>query len=251
MSIRTIAATLAAASLVFAATASAEVLRIGSETTYPPFEFQDPGSAKYIGFDIDLIDELARRAKFTPQIRSMGLDALVPAIMSGNIDVAVSALSITPERKKNVDFTKPYYKAELKVMTHKDFAKKIKSAKDLEGAKMCAEIGSSGAMQSRRIKGTTVRDFNSASEAFMELSKKGCLAMINDSPVNEYFLTQKASQGMNLVELDITFSEDEYGIALKKGNKKLANRLNKALEAMRADGSYNRIHRKWFGVDAK
>ncbi len=251
MSIRTLAVAAATASLLFATTVSAEVLRIGSETVYPPFEFQDPGSSKYIGFDIDLIAELAKRAKFTPEIRSMGLDALVPALMADNIDVAVSALSITPERSKNVDFTKPYYTAELKVMTHKDFAKRFKTAKDLEGTKMCAEIGSSGAMQARRIKGTTVRDFNSAAEAFMELSKKGCVAMINDSPVNEYFLTQKASKGMNLVELPITFSEDQYGIALKKGNKKLAARLNKALDSMKADGTYNKIHRKWFGVNAK
>ena len=70
--------------------AGAETLRVGSETVYPPFEFLDSNSGKYVGFDIDLIDEVAKRAGFEPQILSMGLDGLIPALMSGSIDVAVS-----------------------------------------------------------------------------------------------------------------------------------------------------------------
>ncbi len=96
-----------------------------------------------------------------------------------------------------------------------------------------------------------MRTFNSAAEAFMEIGLKGCYAMINDKPVNEYFLVQKASQTMNLAEAPVILSADNYGFAVKKGNKELRERLNKGLKGLKgviADGTYEKIHRKWFGV---
>ena len=181
------------------------------------------------------------------QIISMTLDGLVPALVSGNIDAAVSALTITPERAEKVDFTKPYLNAGLTVMATKDNAPKIKSVKDLENKLLCAEIGSSGALVMKRIPGTTVRTFNSAADAFLELNKGGCFAMLNDGPVNKYFLTQKASKSMNLTALDFVVSDDFYGMAVQKGNKKLLKELDDALDEMRADGTFQKIYDKWFG----
>ena len=176
----------------------------------------------------------------------MGLDGLVPALVSGSIDVAVSALTITPERAAKVDFSDPYYKSGLSIMTHKDNVDKIKGAKDLEGKTLCVEIGSSGALFSQRLKGTKIRTFNSAAEAFLEVNQKGCWAMVNDKPVNEYFLTQKAARNLNLREVPVILSEDDYGFAVQKGNA-LRERLNKALKAVREDGTYKKIYVKWFG----
>lgn len=184
---------------------------------------------------------------FDVQIISMTLDGLVPALVSGNIDAAVSALTITPERAEKVDFTKPYLNAGLTVMTTKENAPKIKSVKDLENKLLCAEIGSSGALVMKRIPGTTVCTFNSAADAFLELNKGGCFAMLNDGPVNKYFLTQKASKSMNLTALDFVVSDDFYGMAVQKGNKKLLKELDDALDEMRADGTFQKIYDKWFG----
>jgi polar amino acid transport system substrate-binding protein len=196
---------------------------------------------------MDLIREIGRRKGFDVQIISMTLDGLVPALVSGNIDAAVSALTITPERAEKVDFTKPYLNAGLTVMATKDNAPKIKSVKDLENKLLCAEIGSSGALVMKRIPGTTVRTFNSAADAFLELNKGGCFAMLNDGPVNKYFLTQKASKSMNLTALDFVVSDDFYGMAVQKGNKKLLKELDDALDEMRADGTFQKIYDKWFG----
>lgn len=237
-------ATLAA---LFVSAASAETLRVGSETVYPPFEFLDSVTGQYDGFDMDLIKAMAKKAGFDIEIYSMGLDGLVPALMSGSIDVAVSALTITPERAAKVDFTDPYYESGLSIMTHRDNAPKIKSVKALEGKTLCVEIGSSGALYSQKLKGTKIRTFNSAAEAFLEINQKGCYAMINDKPVNEYFLTQKASKNLKLKEVPIILSADNYGFAVQKGNVQLTKRLNDALKAVRDDGTYDKIYRKWFG----
>lgn len=230
-----------------ARTESVPTLRVGSLTVYAPFEYMDSATGQYEGFDMDLVRELGKREGYKIEIVSMTLDGLIPALMADNIDVAVSALTITPERSEKVDFTKPYINAGLTVMTTRDNAPKIKSLKDLEGKCLCAEIGSSGALFMKRIPGTTIRTFNSAADAFLELNKNGCYAMLNDGPVNKYFLRQDAAKSMNLVALDWVVSDDQYGFAVKKGNAELLKKLDDALDAMKKDGTYDRIYDKWFG----
>ena len=148
MNIKKIA--LAAATALVVVSVNAETLRVGSETVYPPFEFLDSASGKYVGFDIDLINAIGKKAGFDVQIYSMGLDGLVPALVSGSIDVALSALTITPERAAKVDFSDPYYKSGLSIMTHKDNVDKIKGAKDLEGKKVVVVGGGNVAMDAAR-----------------------------------------------------------------------------------------------------
>ena len=230
-----------------AQTESVPTLRVGSLTVYAPFEYMDSATGQYEGFDMDLVRELGKREGYKIEIVSMTLDGLIPALMADNIDVAVSALTITPERSEKVDFTKPYINAGLTVMTTRDNAPKIKSLKDLEGKCLCAEIGSSGALFMKRIPGTTIRTFNSAADAFLELNKNGCYAVLNDGPVNKYFLRQDAAKSMNLVALDWVVSDDQYGFAVKKGNAELLKKLDDALDAMKKDGTYDRIYDKWFG----
>lgn len=230
-----------------AQTESVPTLRVGSLTVYAPFEYMDSATGQYEGFDMDLVRELGKREGYKIEIVSMTLDGLIPALMADNIDVAVSALTITPERSEKVDFTKPYINAGLTVMTTRDNAPKIKSLKDLEGKCLCAEISSSGALFMKRIPGTTIRTFNSAADAFLELNKNGCYAMLNDGPVNKYFLRQDAAKSMNLVALDWVVSDDQYGFAVKKGNAELLKKLDDALDAMKKDGTYDRIYDKWFG----
>ena len=223
-----------------------DVLRVGTEPTFAPFEYLDSATKTYAGYDMDLIREVGKRMDREIEIVSMGLDALVPALLAKSVDVAVSALTITPERAAKVDFTKPYYDAGLTIMTTKANAPKITGPESLENQCLCAEIGSAGAVYMKRIPGTTIRTFNSAAEAFMELSQGGCFAMVNDRPVNEYFLAQKSSKGMGLTEMPYVLSEDQYGFAVKKGNKELLDKLNKGLEAVRQAGEDKKIYSKWF-----
>ena len=86
----------------------------------------------------------------------------------------------------------------------------------------CAEIGSSGSVFMSKIKGAKIRTFNSAGEAFLELNNKGCEAIVNDKPVNEYFLTQKASANFNLREVRRFLKAEHYGFAIRKGDDKRA-----------------------------
>ena len=114
------------------AKSDAKVLRVGTEATYAPFEFQDDKSKEYIGFDMDLIRAVGKQMGYEVQIQNLSFDGLIPALEAGNIDLAASGMTITEERAKKILFSEPYYKAGISVMV-KEGNNDIKSFNDLAG----------------------------------------------------------------------------------------------------------------------
>lgn len=225
-------------------TPKAKVLKVGSETTFAPFEFQDEKSKEYVGFDMDLIRAIGKELGMEVQIQSMGFDGLIPALEAGNIDVAISGMTITDERAKKVNFSKPYYKSGLSMVVKAD-NDTIKTFKDLEGKKIAVQIGTTGAMEAKKIKDAIIREFNNAPEAFMELKAGGVDAVVNDLPVNEYYIAQAGGKDAKVVGEPLT--SEEYGIAIAKKNSELTEKVNQALDALKKNGEYEKIYLKWFG----
>lgn len=222
----------------------AKVLRVGSDTAFAPFEFQDEKSKEYVGFDMDLIQAVGKQMGYEVKVQSMNFDGLIPALEAGNIDATISAMTINDERAKKVNFTKAYYKSGLNVVVKID-NNNIKSFKDLEGKRVAVQIGTTGAAEAKKIKGVTIREFNTAPEAFLELKAGGVDAVVNDAPVNEYYIAKAGSKDAKVVG-DLLSAED-YGIATAKKNTELADKLNKALEELKKNGEYEKIYVKWFG----
>ncbi len=225
-------------------TNKAKVLKIGAEMTFPPFEFQEEGNKEYVGFDMDLARAVAKQMGYTVEIQNIGFDGLIPALEAGNIDMIVSGMSITEERSKKIAFSKPYYKSGLSMVVKSD-NNSITSFKDLEGKRIAVQIGTTGAEEARKIKDAKVREYNSNSEAYMELKAGGVDAVVNDLPVNEYYLTKSGEKGAKLVG-DIMNAE-EYGMAMTKKNTELVEKVNKALDELKKNGEYEKIYMKWFG----
>ena len=221
------------------------VVRFGTEPTFAPFEFQQEGSKEFAGFDMDLARAIGKKMGVKVEIVNMGFDGLIPALNAGNIDVAIAGMSITAERAKTVEFSVPYYKSGLAVMVKKENTT-IKGIEDLKGKKIAAQIGTTGAMEAHKIPNATVVEFNNNVEASLELKNGGAEAVINDLPVVAYFLGQgKGSEFAKIV--GNTVSSEDYGMAVKKGNTKLVGEINDALAAMKKDGEYDKIYKKWFG----
>ena len=222
----------------------AKVLRVGTEPTFAPFEFQKEGSKEYDGFDMDLARAIGKQMGAKVEIVNMGFDALIPALNANNIDLIAAGMSITDERKKAITFSEPYYTSGLIVMVNKD-NKEVKSAKDLEGKRIAVQIGTTGEKKARSIKGAKVTAFNTNTEAAMELKNKGVDAVINDSPVVGYYLAQGGNKtAMTVGEV---MEAEQYGLAVKKGNDKLAADVNKALAELKKNGEYDKIYKTWFG----
>lgn len=221
-----------------------KVLRVGSETTYPPFEFQDEKSKEYVGFDMDIVRAVGKQMGYEVQIQSMAFDGLIPALEAGNIDALISAMTITEERAKKVNFSQAYYKSGLAIMVRKDNTN-IQGFDDLTGKKIGVQIGTTGADQAAKVKDAKISTFNSAPEAFMELKAGGVDAVINDLPVNEYYITQGGGKDAKIVGKPLT--AEEYGIATAKKNTELAGKIDKALAELKKNGEYEKIYVKWFG----
>ncbi|KYZ77666.1 glutamine ABC transporter substrate-binding protein [Anaerosporomusa subterranea] len=224
--------------------AAAKTLKVGAETTFPPFEFQDEKTKDYTGFDIDLMKAIGKQMGYEVQIASLGFDALIPALDVGQIDVIASAMTITDERSKKVSFSNPYYKSGLSIVVKHDNTA-IQGFKDLAGKRIAVQIGTTGSEEAKKIKDAKVREFNSASEAYMELKAGGVDAVVNDLPVNQYYLAQGGAKDAKII--GEVLNSENYGIAVSKKNTELVTKINKALDDLKANGEYAKIYEKWFG----
>ena len=224
--------------------AETKVLRVGTEATFAPFEFQKEGSKTYDGFDMDLARAIGKQMGRKVEIVNMGFDALIPALNAGNIDLVAAGMSITDERKQAVSFSEPYYTSGLIVMVNKD-NKEVKSNKDLEGKRIAVQIGTTGEKKARTVKDAKVTAFNTNTEAAMEMKNKGVDAIINDSPVVGYYL----AQGGNATAMTVgeIMEAEQYGLAVKKGNDQLLADVNKAIAELKKSGEYDKIYKTWFG----
>ena len=224
-----------------------KVLRVGTEPSFAPFEFEKKGSKELTGFDMDLIRAIGKKLNRKVEIGNMGFDALIPALKSGNIDIVASGMSITPERKKAVDFSDSYYVSGLIVVVNKD-NNSVKGIDDLKGKKVAVQIGTTGADRAAKIPDVKVSTFNANSEVFMELKNKGVDAVIIDLPVAAYYLTQGGKDSAKLVGK--AMDAESYGFAVNKGNN-LAAEVNNALVELKKDGTYDKIYKTWFGEAPK
>lgn len=233
------------AACAFVSSVNAEKLRFGTEATFAPFEFTDKDS-NIIGYDVDIIKAIAEVEGFEVEIVNLPFDSLVPSVLTSQIDGVIAAMTITPDRAKQVAFSDPYYKSGISAVIRKDDIEKYVSLDDLANKRLCAQIGSTGSNAATKISGK-VGNYNTVPEEFMELNSNGCEAVINDRPVNLYFLQQMKEDAF--VEIKELYNGEDYGIVLNKKNKDLLNKINSGLAKIRANGKFKEIHVKWFKVE--
>jgi polar amino acid transport system substrate-binding protein len=222
-----------------------KVYKVGVDTTYPPFEYKDGNT--YKGIDIDLINAIAKKEGFKIELSPMDFGGIIPAMQANQLDVAIAGMSITDERKKIVDFSDPYFKAGLIVVV-KDDNTTIKSADDLKGKTVAVKKGTSGAKfaedNAAKI-GYKVVQFNDSPAMFQEVSNGNADALLEDYPVITYAIAQK---DLGLKTVGDRLNGDHYGIAVLKGqNQDVLKKIDKGLEELKKDGTYDKIVNTYLG----
>lgn len=223
-------------------------LKVGSTIDFAPFEFQDETQKEYQGFDMDLIRAIGKEMGKEVEISNIGFDGLIPALEAKNVDVIISGMTITDERKGKVAFSEPYYKSGLTIVVT-DSNEDIKTFKDLEGKKIAVQIGTTSSTEAKKIANAEVKEYNTPADCFMELKTGGADAVINDRPVNDYAIQKDAITGLKTLP-DILTAED-YGIAIAKDNTEMQKAVNDGLKKVRDSGEYDKIFTKWFGDSNK
>lgn len=225
-----------------------KVLKVGTNADFAPFEFQSEDGKEYQGFDMDLIRAVGKEMGVEVEINNVNFDGLIPALEAGNIDVCISGMTINDERKQKVLFSDPYYKSGLSIIVAKD-NDSIKKFEDLKGKKVAVQIGTTSAAEVKKIEGVEVKEFNSSADTFMELRAKGVDAVVNDRPVNDYYILKSGETNVKALP-DLLTSED-YGIAVSKQNEATQKAVNEALKKLKDNGEYDKIFEKWFGKTSK
>lgn len=223
-----------------------KVWRVGTDATYAPFGFKEKNTGKLDGFDIDIITAIAKEEGAEVDIKNLNFDALLPALQSNTLDIAISDMTISEERAKSVDFSNPYYIAGSGLVVNTDNTN-ITSFKDLEGKRIGVSIGSTGAEIAGKIPNADVRQFNLIIDAFLELQNRGVDVVINDTPVNEFYVANKGRGIAKVVGED--YDAAPLGIAVKKGNTELLDKINSGLSKIKENGKYREIYKKWFGKE--
>jgi glutamine transport system substrate-binding protein len=217
---------------------------IGTDTTYPPFEFEDGGD--YKGIDIDLIRAIAKEEGLEIELKPMDFGGIIPAIQADQLDVAIAGMSITEDRKEKVDFSDPYFDAGLTLVVSED-NNDITSVEDLEGKVVAVKNGTTGADHANEIKDDAgikeVRQFNDSPSMFQEVANGNADVLIEDYPVIAYAIKTK---DLGLKTVGDRLNGDQYGIAVKKGeNQELLEKINSGLQKLRDSGEYDEILSKY------
>lgn len=214
---------------------------VGTEPAFPPFESQSD-SGELVGFDIELIQAIGEQAGVDIQFESLPFDGLIPALQAGTIEAAISGMTITEERAKTVDFSKPYFRAGLAIAISEDDTETT-SLESLEGKKIAVQIGTTGAAKAAEVKDAQVTTFDSAPLALQELSNGNADAVINDAPATLDAIATGNINGVKVVGELLT--EEFYGIAMPQDSPNLEI-LNAALTELISNGTYDAIYEKWF-----
>jgi arginine/lysine/histidine/glutamine transport system substrate-binding/permease protein len=217
--------------------------RVGTDPTYAPFEMQEPNSGALKGFDIELINAIARRSGHRVVFTPLPFDGLIPALQARSLDLAISAMTITASRAETVDFSRPYFAAGLGIVVRED-TDNINTLRDLQGRKIAVQIGSVGAKAMAAVPGARLSTFDSAPLALQELINGNVDAYVNDLPATLYAINTVGLRGIRIAGKPLT--QDYYGVAFPKDSP-LRQPVNRALDQLIADGSYARLYKRWFG----
>lgn len=216
-----------------------EVLVMGTNAEFPPFEYKE--NNEIVGFDIEIAKIIAEELGMELKIEDMAFDGLLPALQSGKVDFVIAGMTVTEDRKKNVDFSESYFNASQVIIVKKE-GSAVKSKDDLSGKKVGVQIGTTGdAYLTENHPDVEVVRFQKGADAIMELKNGKCDAVVIDANPAKVFVEKNSD--LTLLEEQLT--EEEYAIAVKKGSE-LKAQIDEILQKIKSDGRYDEIYAKYF-----
>ena len=227
-----------------AAQASAAELNVGANIGNVPWEFQD-ASGKVVGFEVDLMSEVAKRLGMEIKFTNIPFQGLFAAVQSGQIDAAVSSITITKKRLESVSFAQPYYDSDQSLTVKADSG--ITGLAGMEGKTVGVDTGSTGDMWTTENQAATkigtINKYEGLAPAMLDLEAGRIDGYISDIPALLYYVKDKPQ--FKVVERIKT--TEQYSVMFAKDSP-LAAKVNDAITEMKKDGTLAKIHETWFGT---
>ena len=213
------------------------VLTMATNAEFPPFEYLEDG--QMVGAEIDMAYLIAEKLGMELEISNIDFDAALTGAATGKYDMALSGITASEERKKNMNFTVPYYEASQAIIVMAD--SDIATAADLEGKTLSCQEGTTGGLFI--LEGNyQVQSYKTGAEAISALTAGKVDAVVIDDAVARAL---SASQNGATKVLDEALTKEEYAIALKKGDDELTDKISAAIEELKAEGKLDEIFDKY------
>lgn len=215
-------------------------LVVGTDATYAPMEYMDE-NGEIVGIDIDIVNAIADELGIEVEFKNIGWEPLFPAVDNGEVDFAVSSVTITEERQESFDFTDPYYIANQLILVPED--SDVTSFADLEDKKVSVQINTTGHIVVQELLGETSPNIVAAETmplAISEMINGNADASVGDnSTVNEY-IKNNPNVEVTTIE-DSSFEKEYYGLMVKKGNTEVLELLNEGIRKIKENGKLAEI----------
>lgn len=223
--------------------AAGKKIIVATDATWPPMEYVDENK-NIVGFDIDLLSAAAKEGGFAVEFQNTAWDGIFAGLAANKYDAVCSSVTITDDRKKTMDFTNPYVSIGQTIVVKKEL-NGMEQLPQFEGKKVGAQIGTTGAIEIAKHKNITLKTYDEIGLAIEDLSKGRIDAVVCDNPIaaNYALLNPKYKPVLKIV--GTPFTTEEYGIAVRKGNKEVIDMINAGLAKIKAKGIDKELEKKW------
>lgn len=227
---------------------STNSLSVAMTGQYPPFNFVNDQN-QVVGFDASIGMEIAKRLGVEGKIVTTAWDGIIAGLLANKYDTIVGSMTITPEREKAVDFVGPYYHAGRGVFVSE--ASPVKTLDDLKGKTLGVTLGETHEKWARAQGGWDIRTYKGLPELLLDLKAGRVDAIVVDNIPVKVAMKQSGEKVRQLDTPDIEGGSVAIGIAIRKGNPDLKAAMQKALDDMMADSTYEKISQEWIGSDIR
>ncbi len=217
-----------------------KVIVMGTESTFPPFEYRNDKN-EVDGLDVAIAEAIAEELGVELKVEDMDFNSLLNALKSGKIDFVAAGMSVDEDRLKNADFSDGYYTASQKIIVQKD-NDEIMGKDDLKGKKIGVQEGTTGDLEASEIEDVKMSRFKSNIDAIMDLRNGKIDAVVLDESPAEVFI----SKNDDITILDEELTDEEYAIAIRKGDTELTDLINKVIKDLKDSGEFDELVVKYF-----
>ena len=220
---------------------SAKVYVFATDATWPPLEYIDE-SGNLTGFEVELVPMIGEKVGVKMEAKNIPWDTIFAGLTNGQYDGVASGVSVTEDRKKTMDFSTPILQAGQVMIVRND--SKVKGAEDMKGLRVGVQIGTTGDLVLDDYD-VTRKQYDDIGLAIQDMLNGNLDACVCDSLIASDYVLANENYKNRLKVAGEPFTEEDIAIAVKKGNSELLGLVNKGLEMMKADGSYDALKAKW------
>ena len=220
---------------------SAKVYVFATDATWPPLEYIDE-SGNLTGFEVELVPMIGEKVGVKMEAKNIPWDTIFAGLANGQYDGVASGVSVTEDRKKTMDFSTPILQAGKVMIVRND--SKVKGAEDMKGLRVGVQIGTTGDLVLDDYD-VTRKQYDDIGLAIQDMLNGNLDACVCDSLIASDYVLANENYKNRLKVAGEPFTEEDIAIAVKKGNSELLGLVNKGLEMMKADGSYDALKAKW------